>query len=153
MAPAAAFATPSAKGLLGVLADRPGATAAQLADGRLGLGLYIARRLARANRGELAVSDPPGGRGPISSCACPWPTTTWLRDPRTSPDTEATSGNRVSSQASDASDAYRSEAGFSRSGDCSWSNVGRYWTLGTAPCTTIRRSQQCCSELLRAAGP
>jgi signal transduction histidine kinase len=29
----------------------------------LGLGLYIARRLARANRGELRVADPPGGRG------------------------------------------------------------------------------------------
>ena len=29
----------------------------------LGLGLYIARRLARANRGELRVTDPPGGRG------------------------------------------------------------------------------------------
>jgi signal transduction histidine kinase len=31
--------------------------------GGLGLGLYIARRLARANRGELQVTDPPGGRG------------------------------------------------------------------------------------------
>ena len=31
--------------------------------GGLGLGLYIARRLARANRGELEVIDPPGGRG------------------------------------------------------------------------------------------
>jgi signal transduction histidine kinase len=30
---------------------------------RLGLGLYIARRLARASRGELRVTDPPGGRG------------------------------------------------------------------------------------------
>jgi two-component system, OmpR family, sensor kinase len=29
----------------------------------LGLGLHIARRLARANRGELRVTDPPGGRG------------------------------------------------------------------------------------------
>jgi len=29
----------------------------------LGLGLYIARRLARANRGELQVTDPPGPRG------------------------------------------------------------------------------------------
>ena len=29
----------------------------------LGLGLYIARRLARANRGELRVTDPPGGPG------------------------------------------------------------------------------------------
>ncbi len=29
----------------------------------LGLGLYIARRLARANRGELRVTDPPDGRG------------------------------------------------------------------------------------------
>jgi signal transduction histidine kinase len=29
----------------------------------LGLGLYIARRLARANRGELRATDPPGGRG------------------------------------------------------------------------------------------
>jgi signal transduction histidine kinase len=31
--------------------------------GGLGLGLYIARRLARANRGELRLSDPPDGRG------------------------------------------------------------------------------------------
>jgi signal transduction histidine kinase len=31
--------------------------------GGLGLGLYIARRLARANRGELQVTDPPGRRG------------------------------------------------------------------------------------------
>jgi signal transduction histidine kinase len=29
----------------------------------LGLGLYIARRLARANRGELRATDPPGGPG------------------------------------------------------------------------------------------
>lgn len=29
----------------------------------LGLGLYIARGLARANRGELRVTDPPDGRG------------------------------------------------------------------------------------------
>jgi signal transduction histidine kinase len=29
----------------------------------IGLGLYIARRLTRANRGELRVTDPPGGRG------------------------------------------------------------------------------------------
>jgi two-component system OmpR family sensor kinase len=29
----------------------------------LGLGLYIARRLAQANHGELRLSDPPGGRG------------------------------------------------------------------------------------------
>jgi signal transduction histidine kinase len=29
----------------------------------LGLGLYIARRLAGANRGELRLSDPPDGRG------------------------------------------------------------------------------------------
>jgi two-component system OmpR family sensor kinase len=29
----------------------------------LGLGLYVARRLARANRGELRVVDPPGGVG------------------------------------------------------------------------------------------
>jgi signal transduction histidine kinase len=28
-----------------------------------GLGLYIAMRLARANRGELQVTDPPGRRG------------------------------------------------------------------------------------------
>jgi signal transduction histidine kinase len=31
--------------------------------GGLGLGLYIARRLALANRGDLRLSDPPGGRG------------------------------------------------------------------------------------------
>jgi signal transduction histidine kinase len=31
--------------------------------GGLGLGLYIARRLARANRGALLVTDPPGRRG------------------------------------------------------------------------------------------
>jgi signal transduction histidine kinase len=31
--------------------------------GGLGLGLYIARQLARANRGELHVTDPPAGRG------------------------------------------------------------------------------------------
>jgi two-component system, OmpR family, sensor kinase len=31
--------------------------------GGLGLGLYIARRLAHANRGELQVTDPPAGRG------------------------------------------------------------------------------------------
>jgi signal transduction histidine kinase len=29
----------------------------------LGLGLYIARRLARANRGEVRVTDPPDGQG------------------------------------------------------------------------------------------
>jgi two-component system, OmpR family, sensor kinase len=29
----------------------------------IGLGLYIARRLARANRGELRLADPSGGRG------------------------------------------------------------------------------------------
>jgi signal transduction histidine kinase len=29
----------------------------------LGLGLYIARRLARANRGELHLTDPPRGGG------------------------------------------------------------------------------------------
>jgi signal transduction histidine kinase len=33
------------------------------AAGGLGLGLYIARRLAHANRGTLRLSDPPGGRG------------------------------------------------------------------------------------------
>jgi signal transduction histidine kinase len=33
------------------------------AAGGLGLGLYIARRLAQANRGVLRLSDPPGGRG------------------------------------------------------------------------------------------
>jgi two-component system OmpR family sensor kinase len=33
------------------------------AAGRLGLGLYIARRLAHANRGDLRLSDPPGGLG------------------------------------------------------------------------------------------
>jgi len=31
--------------------------------GGLGLGLYIARRLARTNRGELQVTDSPGDRG------------------------------------------------------------------------------------------
>jgi signal transduction histidine kinase len=31
--------------------------------GGLGLGLYIARRLARANRGQLQVTDPPGRLG------------------------------------------------------------------------------------------
>jgi two-component system OmpR family sensor kinase len=31
--------------------------------GGLGLGLYIARRLAGANRGQLQVTDPPGHRG------------------------------------------------------------------------------------------
>ena len=31
--------------------------------GGLGLGLYIARRLARANQGQLQVTDPPGHRG------------------------------------------------------------------------------------------
>jgi two-component system, OmpR family, sensor histidine kinase KdpD len=31
--------------------------------GGLGLGLYIARRLARANRGELQITDPPDRRG------------------------------------------------------------------------------------------
>ena len=31
--------------------------------GGLGLGLYIARRLARPNRGELLVATPPGRRG------------------------------------------------------------------------------------------
>jgi signal transduction histidine kinase len=29
----------------------------------LGLGLYIAKRLARANRGQLHLTDPPGRRG------------------------------------------------------------------------------------------
>jgi two-component system, OmpR family, sensor kinase len=33
------------------------------AAGGLGLGLYIARRLAHANGGDLQLSDPPGGRG------------------------------------------------------------------------------------------
>src|SRR4029453_18824474 len=33
------------------------------AGGGLGLGLYIARRLAHANHGELRCTDPPGGRG------------------------------------------------------------------------------------------
>jgi signal transduction histidine kinase len=32
-------------------------------SGGLGLGLHIARRLARANRGELLVAEPPGRRG------------------------------------------------------------------------------------------
>jgi signal transduction histidine kinase len=32
-------------------------------SGGLGLGLYIARRLARANRGELSLTDTPDGRG------------------------------------------------------------------------------------------
>jgi signal transduction histidine kinase len=40
--------------------DRP---TSRTAGGGLGLGLYIARRLARANRGELQASDPPAGRG------------------------------------------------------------------------------------------
>jgi len=31
--------------------------------GGLGLGLYIARRLATAHRGQLQLSDPPGARG------------------------------------------------------------------------------------------
>jgi signal transduction histidine kinase len=33
------------------------------AKGGLGLGLYIARRQARTNRGELWATDPPDGRG------------------------------------------------------------------------------------------
>jgi signal transduction histidine kinase len=33
------------------------------AAGRLGLGLYLSRRLAHANRGDLRLSDTPGGRG------------------------------------------------------------------------------------------
>jgi signal transduction histidine kinase len=43
----------------------------------LGLGLYIARRLARANCGELRVTDPPGGRGARLELRLPlatWPT-------------------------------------------------------------------------------
>lgn len=40
---------------LGQPTTRPG--------GGLGLGLYIARRLAHANRGELQVIDPPAARG------------------------------------------------------------------------------------------
>jgi two-component system, OmpR family, sensor kinase len=32
-------------------------------SGGLGLGLYIARRLATAHRGQLQLSDPPGTRG------------------------------------------------------------------------------------------
>jgi two-component system, OmpR family, sensor kinase len=32
-------------------------------SGGLGLGLYIARRLATAHRGQLQLSDPPGSRG------------------------------------------------------------------------------------------
>ena len=40
--------------------------------GGLGLGLYIARRLARANRGDLHVTDLPGRRGARWSCACRW---------------------------------------------------------------------------------
>jgi signal transduction histidine kinase len=32
-------------------------------SGGLGLGLYIARRLARADRGDLRLTDPPDGRG------------------------------------------------------------------------------------------
>ena len=33
------------------------------AAGGLGLGLYIARQLTRANRGQLRATDPPGGCG------------------------------------------------------------------------------------------
>ena len=36
---------------------------AGFAAGGLGLGLYIAWRLARTNRGELSATDPPDGRG------------------------------------------------------------------------------------------
>jgi signal transduction histidine kinase len=39
--------------------DRPTASP----GGGLGLGLYIARQLARANRGELQIADPPGPGG------------------------------------------------------------------------------------------
>jgi two-component system OmpR family sensor kinase len=48
--------------------------------GGLGLGLYIARRLARANRGDLHVTDPPASRGarlalrlPLATASTPHP--------------------------------------------------------------------------------
>jgi two-component system OmpR family sensor kinase len=40
----------------------------------LGLGLYIARRLARANDGELQLTDPPGRRGARFELRLPLPT-------------------------------------------------------------------------------
>jgi signal transduction histidine kinase len=43
--------------------------------GGVGLGLYIARRLARDQDGELLLADPPRPvTAPASSCASPWPT-------------------------------------------------------------------------------
>jgi signal transduction histidine kinase len=42
---------------------RLGQLTASAGGSGLGLGLYIARRLARANRGELQATDPPGRRG------------------------------------------------------------------------------------------
>jgi two-component system sensor histidine kinase KdpD len=42
------------------------------ASGGLGLGLYIARRLARADRGELLVTDPPRRRGSRFELRLPW---------------------------------------------------------------------------------
>jgi len=46
----------------------------------LGLGLYVARRLARAGGGDLRATDPPGSRGArfelrLPLAAAPTPTT------------------------------------------------------------------------------
>jgi len=52
--------------------ERLGQPTSSPGGGGLGLGLYIAQRLARANHGELQATDPPVAVVPALSCACPW---------------------------------------------------------------------------------
>jgi signal transduction histidine kinase len=50
-----------------------GAQPAGSPGGRLGLGLYIARRLAHANHGQLRLTDPPDGQGARFELRLPLP--------------------------------------------------------------------------------